>query len=59
MIILYNNDIKIQREIKCIPSVIINNMVCIKHYIMPKCPELGFVKELLEVCEFNEKLITN
>ncbi len=59
MIIIYNIDIKIQRERKYIHCVIINNTKCIKHYIMPICPELGFVKELRDVCEFNEKLITN
>ncbi len=31
----------------------------IKHYIMLRFPKLGFVKELQEVCEFNEKLIIN
>ncbi len=46
-----------QRVRKYIPFVVINNMKCFKHYVTPRFPKLEFVNELLEVREFNEKLI--
>ncbi len=45
-------------EIKYIPFII-NNMTCFEHYIMSRFPKLGFLKELLGVCEINEKLLIN
>ncbi len=55
--ILYHTDLKIQRVRKYI--VVINNITCIKHYIMSRFPKLRFVKELQWVCKFNEKRIIN
>ncbi len=45
-------------EIKYIPFII-KNMKCFEQYIMSRFPKLGFMKELLGVCEINEKLIIN
>ncbi len=44
---------------KRVPFIVIFNMKWIKHYITSRFPKLGFVKELHEGCEFNEKLTMN
>jgi len=40
---LYHIDIKIRREWKYIPFLVINNIKCIKYYITSGFPRLGYV----------------
>ncbi len=48
-----------QRKRKYILFVVINNIKWIKHYIISRFSKLRYMKEMQEVCEFDEKLIIN